>query len=72
MTTFAAQPDTERRLAELDASIRGAWNSYSDELRGLEGRDYDDAETAAWDQLQATLQRLQSERASLIAAPPAA
>jgi hypothetical protein len=64
MTTFAT-PDTERRLAELDARTRVAWGSYRDELSSLEGRVYDDAEAAAWDQLQATLRELEIERAEL-------
>ncbi len=69
MTTFAAQPETERRLAELDALTRTAWGAYRDELHELAGRSYDDAETAAWDQLQATLRELESERSALAAAP---
>ncbi|CAN5128248.1 hypothetical protein BH20ACT16_BH20ACT16_11030 [soil metagenome] len=64
MTTFAT-PDTERLLAELDARMRVAWTTYRDELAGLEGRDYDDAEPAGWDQLQATLREVEIERAEL-------
>jgi hypothetical protein len=64
MTTFAT-PASERRLAELEARTRIAWTSYRDELAGLEGRTYDDAEAAAWDQLQATLRELEIERAEL-------
>ena len=64
MTTFAT-PDTERLLAELDARTRVAWTSYRDELSSLEGRAYDDAEAAAWDQLQATLRELAVARAAL-------
>jgi hypothetical protein len=66
MTTFAT-PDTERRIAELDARTRVAWTSYRDELSSLEGRAYDDAEAAAWDQLQATLREVDAERAQLVA-----
>jgi hypothetical protein len=69
MTTFAAQPETERLLAELDARTRLAWGTYRDELRELDGRSYDVAEAAAWDQLQATLRELESERAAIAAAP---
>ncbi|MEA2155861.1 MAG: hypothetical protein QOE11_2001 [Solirubrobacteraceae bacterium] len=69
MTTFAAQSETERLLAELDARTRGAWGTYRDELRELDGRSYDDAESAAWDQLQAGLQAIESERAALAPAP---
>jgi hypothetical protein len=64
MTTFAT-PDTERLRAELDARTRVAWTAYRDELSSLEGRAYDDAEAAAWDQLQATLRELAIARAAL-------
>jgi hypothetical protein len=64
MTTFAT-PDTERLRAELDARMRVAWTTYRDELSSLEGRAYDDAEAAAWDQLQATLHEIEVERAGL-------
>ncbi|CAA9529272.1 MAG: hypothetical protein AVDCRST_MAG67-3985 [uncultured Solirubrobacteraceae bacterium] len=64
MTTFAT-PDTERRRSELDARTRVAWTSYRDELSSLAGRAYDDAESAAWDQLQATLREVEIERAEL-------
>jgi hypothetical protein len=67
MTTFAT-PNSERLLAELDARTRVAWTSYRDELSSLEGRTYDDAEAAAWDQLQATLREIEIARAEL--APP--
>jgi hypothetical protein len=70
MTTFAAQPETERRLAELDARTRSAWSTYREELRDLTSTAYDDAEAAAWDQLQAMLSELASERAALVPPPP--
>jgi hypothetical protein len=63
MTTLT--PDTVRLLAELDARARVAWTSYRDELSSLEGRTYDTAEPAAWDQLQATLRELEIKRAAL-------
>ena len=64
MTTFAT-PDAQRRLTELDARTRVAWTTYRDELSGLQGAPYDDAEAAAWDQLQATLSEVEMERAEL-------
>jgi hypothetical protein len=64
MTTFAT-PETELRLAALEARTRVAWTAYRDELSSLKGRAYDDAEPAAWDQLQATLRELATERAEL-------
>jgi hypothetical protein len=70
MTTFAT-PGTARLLAELDARTRVAWTSYRDELSSLEGRAYDDAEAAAWDQLQATLRELEIARAELAASDDA-
>ncbi len=69
MTTFATQPETRRRLAEIDALVRGAWATYREELQDLRGSSYDDAEASAWDQLQATLRDLESERATLVPAP---
>ena len=42
----------------LQQETRRAWSDYADRLRGLEGAEYDQAEEAAWDQLQATLQAL--------------
>jgi hypothetical protein len=59
MTTFAALPD----VRELEARTSAAWTAYSDELRGLDGRAYADAEVGAWDRLQATLHELQALRA---------
>ena len=71
IATFAAQPGTARRLAELEALTRGAWTAYRDDGRDLEGRAYEDAEAAAWDQLQATLRELDAERAALGETTPA-
>lgn len=68
MTTFAAQQDTERRRAELDARTRTAWAAYRDDLRGLHGRAYDDLEASSWDRLQATLREVEGERAELATA----
>ncbi|HEX8206723.1 MAG TPA: hypothetical protein VF587_11755 [Solirubrobacteraceae bacterium] len=42
----------------LEQETRRAWGDYADSLRGLEGAEYDQAEKAAWDQLQATLHAL--------------
>ena len=59
MTTFAALPDAQ----ELEALTCAAWTTYSDELRGLEGQAYADAEIAAWDRLQADAARARGARA---------
>jgi len=59
MTTFAAPHEIERRIAELEAGTAAAWTSYRDELHGLAGQEYADAEALAWDRLQSTLRELQ-------------
>jgi hypothetical protein len=64
MTTFAT-PDTVRLLAELDGRTRAAWTSYRDALSTLEGAEYDAAEPAEWDGLQATLREVEAARADL-------
>jgi hypothetical protein len=57
MTTFA--PHVEAALQERE---REAWGRYSATLRDLEGRDYDDAETEAWAELQRDLRAIEAER----------
>ena len=57
MTTFA--PHVEAALQERE---RDAWGRYSATLRDLEGRDYDDAETEAWAELQRELRAIEAER----------
>jgi hypothetical protein len=57
MTTFA--PHLEAALQERE---REAWGRYSALLRELEGRDYEDAETEAWAQLQHDLRAIDAER----------
>jgi hypothetical protein len=68
MTTYAT-PDTVRLLAELDARTRAAWTSYRDALSTLEGAQYDAAEAAEWDTLQATLREVEAARADLQSRP---
>jgi hypothetical protein len=58
MTTFAALQD-----AELEARTLAAWTTYGDALRELDAIAYDDAEPAAWEQLQSTLRELREPRA---------
>lgn len=58
MTTFAALPDA----LKVEALTCAAWMTYSDELRDLDGQAYADAEPAAWDRLQATLQEIGAAR----------
>jgi hypothetical protein len=61
MTTYISD-QRARRLAEIDARERQAWEIYSDSVRGLEGRDYEEAENQSWDRLQRSLRELEDER----------
>jgi hypothetical protein len=63
MTALAPNIEHARRLAELDARVRGAWREYRDSLLDLDGSAYTEREPAEWDQLQATLRELDAERA---------
>ena len=64
MTTIT--PDRLDELAELE---REAWTEYRESLRDLDGRDYEDAEAASWDELQKILSEVEAER---MAAPSGA
>jgi hypothetical protein len=64
MTTFAAPPD----IQDIGALTCAAWTTYSDELRGLDGQAYAEAETLAWDRLQAALREIAALRAKAPAA----
>ena len=57
MTTIT--PDRHDELAELE---REAWTEYRESLRDLDGRDYEDAEAASWDELQKILTEVEAER----------
>jgi hypothetical protein len=61
MTTYAPRQDLEGQLAERE---REAWSRYSAALRKLEGRNYEDAETAAWAELQRELRQIGAENAA--------
>jgi hypothetical protein len=64
---------TPNRLEELAELEREAWSDYRESLRDLEGRDYEIAESASWEDLQRTLGEVAAERAELVPeAPPAA
>jgi len=63
MTTIT--PDRLEELADLE---REAWIEYRESLRDLQGREYDVAEAASWDDLQRTLADVTAERAELEAA----
>ena len=66
MTTYISDHKT-RRLADIEQRERQAWDTYSGSLRGLAGRDYEDAEHESWDRLQERLRELDDER-QLVAA----
>ena len=57
MTTIT--PDRLDELAELE---REAWTEYRESLRDLDGRDYEEAEAASWDELQKILSEVEAER----------
>jgi hypothetical protein len=58
MTTFTPHD------SELDERTRKAWTAYRDELAELDGRAYDEAETASWDRLQEALRDIDQDRAA--------
>jgi hypothetical protein len=61
MTTFISDQQA-RKLADIEARRSQAWASYTESLRDLSGRDYEDAEDRSWDRLQETLRRLDEEQ----------
>jgi hypothetical protein len=67
MTTFISD-QRARKLADIEARTRQAWTHYTDSLRELRGRDYEDAEDRSWDRLQETLRQLEEERQLLAGA----
>ena len=58
MTTFAPHDPA------LDERTRQAWSTYRDGLAELSGREYDDAESEAWDHLQHELGEIEADRAA--------
>ena len=61
MTTYISD-HRARRLADIEQRQRQAWEAYSDDIRGLEGQDYEEAEGESWDRLQRKLRELDDER----------
>ena len=57
MTTIT--PDRLDELAELE---REAWTEYRESLRDLDGRHYEEAEAASWEELQKVLTEVEAER----------
>jgi hypothetical protein len=56
MTATAPRQDSARPRAEQEA-----WARYQDDLRELEGREYEEAEGASWDRLQRRLSEIADE-----------
>jgi hypothetical protein len=65
MTTFISD---QAQLAALEQREREAWATYTETLRDLQGKDYEDAEDESWDRLQKTLKQLEEERQLLVGA----
>ena len=57
MTATAPRQDSERPSDEQEA-----WTRYQDDLRELEGREYEEAEGPSWDRLQRRLREIARER----------
>jgi hypothetical protein len=53
MTATAPRQDSERPGAE-----QAAWARYREDLRELDGREYEDAEDASWERLQRRLREI--------------
>ena len=61
MTTYISDQQAQR-IADIESRERKAWADYSQELRDLSGRDYEEAEDQAWARLQKRLKQLVDER----------
>ena len=57
MTATAPRQDSSRPSAE-----QVAWDQYRDDLRELQGREYEDAEDRSWERLQERLREIARER----------
>ena len=53
MTATAPRQESARPRAEQEA-----WDQYRDDLRELEGREYEDAEDRCWERLQERLREI--------------
>jgi hypothetical protein len=60
--TAFTQEQATRKLAEIDVRTKQAWAAYTESLRDLDGREYEDAEGQSWDRLQRRLRELDGER----------
>jgi hypothetical protein len=60
MTISATSRETEPQVAERDA-----WAAYSESLRDLAGKDYEDAEHTSWERLQRVLRDIDAANATV-------
>lgn len=60
--TALTHEQVNRKLSDIDARTRQAWAAYTDSLRDLQGREYEEAEGQSWDRLQKRLRELDGER----------
>lgn len=60
--TALTHEQVSRKLNDIDARTRQAWAAYTDSLRDLQGREYEEAEGQSWDRLQKRLRELDGER----------
>jgi hypothetical protein len=65
MPTFISD---QQQLADIEERTRQAWATYTETLRDLQGKDYEEAEDESWDRLQKTLTQLEEERQLLAGA----
>jgi hypothetical protein len=56
MTATAPRQDSSRPNAEQEA-----WDRYRDDLRELQGREYEDAEDRSWERLQRRLREIERD-----------
>jgi len=52
----AAQQSPNRE--DEERRVQQAWEAYSDDVRELQGREYEDAEAKAWARLQRRLEQI--------------
>lgn len=55
MPTFATDQDAALEREERARRTRAAWDAYRASLRELNGKEYEEAESRAWERLQRRL-----------------
>ena len=59
----ASAPQQENPHERQDAESK-AWVAYRDDLRDLDGREYEEAEQGSWERLQARLREIDRDQES--------